>query len=263
MENKVYTNTEVKSSNTEDRIIEFTATEQLPDYDNDIIMVEGIDISHIKKNKSFLWSHQQSAPPIGKIVSLKKDGKKLIGKAQLTSEEEYPFGYQIYKLIKNGYINNVSISFVPDYKDIEYKEKDGKQVRIINKSTLLEVSAVNIGANNRAVITAAKSLKDTFEKAWDDGVLDGTDLNVLNDTIDKMLDTTTKQIEIEDKDNKIKELTNKVLQLEAEVQVLSKEEDTEEETVLSYIFKDYQARSTQKVADAEQIDKAEDYFIKK
>lgn len=186
MKDKQYGLVEVKvNKDEENRVIEFVATDQIVDYDSDIVEVDGMDISKIKKNKSFLWSHQGSQPPIGKIMSLKKVGKKILGKAQLTSEEEYPFGYQIYKLIKGGYINNVSISFMPDYDTIEYKEVKGKRVQVIKNATMLEVSAVNIGANRNAMITG-KSLKDIGNKAWDDGVIDGEELNALNDSIDKI-----------------------------------------------------------------------------
>ena len=111
----------VKSIEDEDRTIEFVASKEIPDYDNDIVKLDGMDISKIKKSRSFLWSHQQNMPPIGKIIKVWKEGNLLKGKAQLTSEEEYPFGYTIFKLIKGKYINNISISFLPDYKTIEYK----------------------------------------------------------------------------------------------------------------------------------------------
>lgn len=254
--NKLYANTEVKASKDEERVIEFIASSEIVDYDGDVVKIDGMDISKIKKNKSFLWSHNQSQPPVGKILSLKKDGKNLLGRAQMTSEEEYPFGYQIYKLIKGGYINNVSISFIPDYSKIEYKEKDGKQIRIINNSTLLEVSAVNIGANPQAIITNTKALKDTFEKAWNDGVLNGTDLNVLNEA----LDSYTPDVESEDKDAKIIELENKIKQLECEIEVLSKEK--EEDDIYKEIFDAFRADggAADAPADIEQTDLLDEYL---
>ena len=251
--NKLYANTEVKASKDEERVIEFVASAEITDYDGDVVKIEGMDITKIKKNKSFLWSHNQSQPPVGKILSLKKDGKTLLGKAQMTSEEEYPFGYQIYKLIKGGYINNVSVSFIPDFSKIEYKEKDGKQIRHINASTLLEVSAVNIGANSQAVITNSKMLKETFDKAWEDGVLDGKDLIVVNEALDSFVP----DVGTEDKDAKIVELETKIKQLECEIEVLSKEEDVEED-IYKEIFAEFQARGTEQVADTEHTDTLED-----
>jgi HK97 family phage prohead protease len=177
METKLFASiNDVKSVDDKDRIIEFTATKEIRDYDNDIVKIDGLDINKIKKNKSFLWSHQMAMPPVGKITKIWKSGDVVKGQAQMTSEKEYEFGYTIYKLIKGGYINNVSMSFIPDYKSIEYKEeKDGTSIRVINKSTMLEVSAVNIGANNATSIQA-KSFKEGINKAWEADIIDGSEL---------------------------------------------------------------------------------------
>lgn len=215
-----YASIDVKSSKDNDRVIEFVASKEMVDYDNDVVKIDGLDIKKIKKNKSFLWSHQSNMPPIGKIISLKKDGKQLIGKAQLTSEEEYPFGFTIYKLIKNGYINNISISFLPDYNSIEYKEKDGKQIRYINKSTLLEVSAVNIGANPGTSI-ATKSYTDAASKALEAGDISDSELkqliDILSDKEDKK-DENKEEKTVEELEEEIKQLKDYISMLEDELE---------------------------------------------
>lgn len=178
--------TEVKSVDKNDRVIEFIASKEIPDYDGDVVKIDGLDISKIKKNKSFLWSHQQSALPIGKLIKVWKDGNLLKGKAQLTSEEENVFGYSVYKLIAGGYINNISISFMPDWDEVDHKEdkKTGKITTVFNKSTLLEISAVNIGANQGTSIEV-KSLEESINDAWEKGDIDGLELNALNETLVK------------------------------------------------------------------------------
>lgn len=231
MESKLYSLIEVKASKEEDRVIDFTATSEIVDYDNDIIKTEGMNIKGIKKNKSFLWSHKQGDLPIGKITSLKKVGKEIIGKAQLTSEDEYPFGYTVYKLIKNGYINNVSMSFIPDYSTVEYKEVKGKPVRIINDSTLLEISAVNIGANKNALITS-KSLKESVNKAWDDDVIDGSELNDLNDSIDKMESYSNETDELK---KTISDLQSKIIGLELQIDDKELEDNVYEKLYSEYV----------------------------
>lgn len=254
---------EVKSSKDEDRVVEFIATDEVVDYDGDIVKVDGLDIKKIKKNKSFLWSHRHTDLPVGQIVSLKKDGKKLIGKAKMTSEDEYPFGNTIYKLIKGGYINNVSISFLPDYSTMEYQEKGGKNVRIINDSTLLEISAVNIGANPRAVITG-KSLMETYEKAWDDEVIDGEELESLQKYTEEVSPEYTELVK---KDIDIAVLQNKVNALELQVKELETESN-EEDDWLAKIFSEYEASAADKRANDDQIgsedeaDEFDDYLNK-
>ena len=49
--------TDIKSTDKENRIVEFVLTKEVIDYDNEIVKVDGMDIKAIKKNKSFLWSH--------------------------------------------------------------------------------------------------------------------------------------------------------------------------------------------------------------
>ena len=223
--------TNVKSVDSDNRVIEFVASREIPDYDMDIVKLDGMDITKIKKNKSFLWSHQQGMPPVGKILKVWRDGKNLKGKAQMTSEEEYPFGFTIYKLIKGGYINNISISFLPDYKTIEYKEdkKTGERTQIINNSTLLECSAVNIGCNTGTSIEV-KSLKDSINKAWDDDIIDGKELNQLEETLEKDIDEVV--IEQMDYTEEITRLKEEVKELRDSNYIYSmfdgykKEEDT-------------------------------------
>ena len=223
MDKILYGLTTVKASKEEDRVIEFIATSEIIDYDGEIIKTEGLDIKGIKKNKSFLWSHKQGDLPVGKIISIKKDGKDVIGKAQLTSEEEYPFGYTVYKLIRGGYINNVSMSFIPDYSTVEYKDIKGKQVRIINNSTLLEISAVNIGANKNAMITS-KSFVESMTKAFDEGEISGFELDTI---VDKMCKG--------DLQCKIKTLESKIVELKGQIEITDSNDNMYEELFKEYV----------------------------
>jgi HK97 family phage prohead protease len=236
--NKYASITDIKSTNTKERIVEFVASKEITDYDNEVVMVDGIDISKIKKNKSFLWSHNMSLPPIGKIININKDGKILKGKAQMTSEAENPFGYTIYKLIHGGYINNVSIGFIPDYETMTYKEdkKTGKQIRVINNSTLLEVSAVNIGSNSATTISA-KSLTDMADKAYSDNIIDIEELDNFKYFIpaeEKILENTDKVVELE---QKVKELEDEVIKSKEKLEKMNlKVSDEDEESIYKDLF---------------------------
>lgn len=234
---------DVKATNKEDRIVEFVATKEIRDYDDDIVKIDGMDISKLKKTKSFLWSHQQTMPPVGKIVKIWKDGKTIRGKAQMTSEEEYPFGYQIYKLIHGGYINNVSISFIPDYKTIEYKEdKKGNRTRVINNATMLEVSAVNIGANSATSIEA-KSFRSNIEKAIEDNVIDKSTLKTYDDMMLETPPETPEATLIEDEgQSKVEEFdyTKLITELKTEM------EELKNENYIYELFDDYKSQEYEK-----------------
>ena len=237
MDNKIkyLSITDVKAANKEDRIVEFVATKEIRDYEGDLIKVDGMDISKLKKTKSFLWNHMKLSPPIGKIIKIWKEGKTIRGKAQMTSEEEYPFGYQIYKLIHGGYINNVSLSFLPDYKTMEYKEdKKGKSTRVINNGIAIEVSAVNIGMNNATSIEA-KSFRDNIERAIEDKVVDKSTLK----TYDEMMLETNNPLSLSiNKDvNKVIELESKIAELE--LQLSDKNLEEEEPSIYEAIWNEY------------------------
>ena len=226
---------EVKSVDSDNRVIEFIASKEIPDYDNDVVKLDGMDITKIKKNKSFLWSHKQTERPIGKILKVWRDGNTLKGKAQLTSEEEYDFGYSIYKLIKGGYINNISISFLPDYKSIEYKEnkKTGERTQIINKSTLLECSAVNIGCNTGTSIQV-KSFKEGINKAWDDDIIDGKELSQLDEAIDSL-------------EKEVEEVVTEEMDYEAEIKLLKDEmEKLKDKSYMYGLFDKYKKEIDEK-----------------
>ena len=244
---------EYKAVDDNKQIIEFTASKEIPDYDNDIVKLDGMNITNIKKNKSFLWSHQQSALPVGKILKVWRDGNTLKGKAQLTSEEEHPSGVAtnqpngatVYKLMKGEYINNISISFLPDYKSIEYKEnkKTGERTQIINKSTLLEISAVNIGCNTGTAIQV-KSFREGINKAWDDDVIDGIELSQLESAIES-LEKDADEIVIEEID------------YEAEIKMLKDEMTKLKDKNYMYgLFEDY------KKGEENSLDKIYDDIVK-
>lgn len=240
--------TDVKAAENENRIVEFVASKEIRDYEGDLVKMDGMDISKIKKTKSFLWSHQKDSLPIGKIVKIWKEGKILRGKAEMTSEEEYPFGFQVYKLIKGGYINNVSLSFLPDYKSVDYKEgKDGVGTRIINKAIAIEVSAVNIGMNNATSIEA-KSFRSNIERAIEDKVVSASALK----TYDELMvetpsdDAHAHQKDTEGKDKLIK-LESKIAELE--LLLIDKEIDNEEPNIYSDLWDEFVSKPAQQEED--------------
>ena len=154
-------NMQTKSTDEEIREIEAVASYQAKDRDGDVIHLDGLDISNFKKNKGpILWSHNSNLPPIAKATDTWIDGKKLMMKLQFTSPEENSFGDTIYKLVKGGFINNLSIGFSPDWEKAEFNDKNkGYEFK---KAELLETSIVNVPANSNARIIT-RSLNDAVK----------------------------------------------------------------------------------------------------
>jgi len=162
---KIFDSLEIKAAE-EDRTVEFIATKEVIDRDGEKLVVAGIDVKNFKKNPVILWGHDRHSPPIGKATKVTRSDDELKVKVQFADAETYPFADTIYKLVKGGFLNAVSIGFLPDYNAITYpRETAGKKqpYRIFNKSELLEVSVVSCPANQEALATG-KSLTKAVEE---------------------------------------------------------------------------------------------------
>jgi HK97 family phage prohead protease len=139
------------------------------DRDREVVSIKGLDIKQYKKNPVLLWAHDHRGLPIGKATSITKtkDGE-LKFKLEFAEEDVNPFADSVYKLYKAGFLNSFSIGFLPDYKEIEYDEKT--QVIHINKSELLELSCVPIGANSDARVITRSVLDDAVKQSVLDDV---------------------------------------------------------------------------------------------
>lgn len=125
-----------------------------------------------------------SQEPNGKFYPLlaDHDTKKAIGKFRIEPDEYglkmvdakfnlmrdpvtqnylVPLAAEKYANLKNGDISGFSVGYGVDQKDCEYKNIDGKRCRVILKSKLMEGSVVTFPMNDKARLTAIKSmLKD-------------------------------------------------------------------------------------------------------
>jgi len=267
----------------EDRVVEFIASKEVVDRGGDLVKVKGVDLKDFKKNPVIMWSHMHDAPPIAKAVSMRKSGDELKMKVQFATSEEYGFADTIYKLIKGGYINATSIGIIPDYESMEYpggKELNGKKVRrIINKSSLIELSILPIPMNQDALRTKA------LNKAIQDGVIDDVELKefeMMSQDVEKNPEqtNTNETLSKDDIANKLKdfgytveelnmitkgkEYKKEVIELKAriaelELQLAEKEMEIEEE---DSIYKDlYDEFTETKNIDKTVIDELFDEYV--
>jgi hypothetical protein len=142
---------------------------------------------------------------------MKKAGE-LIMKVKFAEPEINGFADTVYKLIKGGYLNAVSIGFLPDFESIEYLKNKKGVYRIFHKSSLLELSVVPVPANQGALVTG---------KALNDGVIDELELKeyemyckMLNDdSVDEEDSFIEDELEVEESSEN-EELKEIKLQLE-------------------------------------------------
>lgn len=143
----------VVSTKDQDRqgdIIEPTAFSNLQEY--------------LNTNPVILFAHNSWEPPVGKAI----DGQITQNGLELKIKfAETEFGKEIKYLYENGYMNAFSVGVIP----LEYEpvEKGGNRYK---KVELLEVSAVPVPANRRAVVIRSLDGKlgiDKVDEKMNDG----------------------------------------------------------------------------------------------
>jgi HK97 family phage prohead protease len=231
--NKLFsTNIKIKASD-EDRTVEFIASKEVVDRDREIIKVKGIDLKSYKKNPVVLFAHNKFGLPIGKTINITKTKDTLKMKVQFATAEEYAFADTIYRLVKGGYLNAVSIGFMPDYEKIEYDDK--KRTRIFNSVEMFELSVVPVPANQEA-LTTGKSV----EKALEDKVIDEDEFEEWEKLLDENKDYDEGDYIDDDTDDEvIKGLQERIDVLEQKIEELSKSKEDDVETYFDDILKEF------------------------
>src|SRR6516165_5595640 len=100
--------------------MEFVLSDETPDRMDDVILSDGWDLKHFKKNPIALFAHRSDFP-IGKWSNLRIEGKQLRGNLELA-----PFGTsvridEIRKLIDADILRAVSVGFRP----LEVERREG------------------------------------------------------------------------------------------------------------------------------------------
>ncbi len=127
----------------------------IADYDDDIIAsgAFGESIAALQdkgRMPAMLWQHD-SATPIGVYTKLQEDEKGLYCEGQLCMDCEQ--GAEAAALLKMGALSGMSVGFMIDAYSIDVE----KEMRIITKADLWEISIVTFPCNDSARITSVKS----------------------------------------------------------------------------------------------------------
>lgn len=160
-------------TNSDERTVTAIISTSAVDRDKEVVVARGIDFEQYLKNPVVLWAHNSWDTPIGKAMWLKRTGKKIIAKIKFADTDK---AEEVYQLYKGGFLSAFSIGFIPTKRkqpepdDIK-KNPDWADARmIIEKSELLEFSAVPVPANPEALVTAVKN----------------KDISISDDTIDEL-----------------------------------------------------------------------------
>lgn len=149
----------------EDHQIKFTISTSNPDRHQDTVDAKGWETDNFMANPVVLFGHNYDALPIGKCISLKREGGSLVAVAQFATPDLNPMGDQVYRMLKAGFLNATSVGFIP--KEYSATEDESRPYGYdFTKQELLEFSVVPVPAN-------AECLQRAKELGIDLGVIRG------------------------------------------------------------------------------------------
>jgi len=145
--------------NEEDYTIKGVFSTGEVDRHGEMMNQKGWDLASFLKNPVVLFAHDHYQPAIGKVISIGLNVQEQLEGIIKFAVEEYDFAKTIFQLYKGGYMRAFSVGFIN--KDMTQRE-DGTVILLENE--LLELSAVNVPANDLALAKAkgidTKALED-------------------------------------------------------------------------------------------------------
>jgi HK97 family phage prohead protease len=133
------------------RTISFTFSDSSVDRVGDTIDAQGWRLDEFRKNPVALFGHDSSSVEniIGKASNVHVEGTRLLGDIEFMAASVNPKADAVFKMIKGGFINAVSVGFMP----IEWNPNKNGGISF-TKQSLLEISVVPVGANPNALTQA-------------------------------------------------------------------------------------------------------------
>jgi len=179
---------EVRAAKGQDRTLTFIASTEMVGRDGDIIRANGWNTENYERNAAFLWAHDPKVPPIGRTVALRKvldgDNPRLEADVQFAGlAEDHELAEQIYQLYRNGFLNTVSVGYIPKER-AELTDDERRDLgldpwgNVLTRQELLEISAVSVPADPGAVVVsssvdltdavaAVRSASKLWSRDWD------------------------------------------------------------------------------------------------
>lgn len=155
------------------RVIRYVFSDEAVARDGHTIAAGGWDLANYSGNPVFLWAHDGTSPPIGRVFDIETVGNRLMGSVEYADAETYPFADTIYRLAKGKFLNAVSVSWLPlSWKYTTDRNRPGGID--FTRTELLEVSQVPVPSLPSALATARAAGIDTAPLyEWAERILDG------------------------------------------------------------------------------------------
>lgn len=204
----------------------------------DVIEQDGWDLAAFKENPVILWGHnvREERPPIGTALKVWVEGKGKKAKLMFNIKFDLQdtFAAEIYRKIKDGFINTVSVGFQPTEFEAIDPDDWWSGLRYL-KQSLLELSVVPVPANPEALI-GLRSLAQK-DKRFAPEELKNLYPAIAKEEMAKILNKDVSELDAmgkEEKEAEQEEAEEEVVEEKEEVATETKAEDTEEEAVSEY-----------------------------
>jgi hypothetical protein len=164
--NRVYKRFAVTNKAIDDLTYEATINTAAKDRVGDIVIPQGARIEAFMQNPVVPFGHNYDEPPVAQALSVTVTDSSLVSRFKFPAAGIYPFADTIRQLWRDGFLNAMSIGFIP-LKWIDHqgqtqmaKADDGGYFYggTVTEWELLEHSIVVVPANQEALRRAVKDL---------------------------------------------------------------------------------------------------------
>jgi len=236
----------------------------------DSINQSGWDLKNYKTNKVILWGHNvtEDRPPIGKALKVWIEGKgsklaKLMFKVKFDLQDS--FAAEIFRKVKEGFINTVSVGFIPkEWEDLDEENIFGGRKYL--KQELLELSFVPVPANPEAVVAlramgkkdkrfSPTTFKEIYPEVKEEELAEEKVEEKEEEKIEKPIDAPKETTPVKEEDKEKEEIIIEEEEVKVEEVSEVKEEDTKEEEIEKVV-------EEEKIEDEKELDKEEEEIDK-
>lgn len=155
-----------------DRIIRYTFSTPAVARDMHTVAADAWQTESFMRNPVFLWAHDDTALPIGRVVSITTAADKLVGAVEYATADLNPFADTVYRMVRAGYLNAVSTSWIP-LEGRMSKDRERPGGVDFEAVDLLEISQVPVPAHADALVAARRAGIDTTPiYRWAEKLLD-------------------------------------------------------------------------------------------
>lgn len=151
---KRYISAHVKDIDADQKSVTVIASSAAVDREGDSINPDGWDFTNFLNNPVLLWSHDAYSLPIGRVNRIWVENGNVMAQVQF-AEEEREFAAEVARLVRGRYLNAVSVGFLPT---------EMNSMGQVTKQEMLELSFVNIPANQEALVTERTGDKQAVVK---------------------------------------------------------------------------------------------------